>query len=107
MHERRRDERHDRKLEFKVGKGGEFLKATSVNISTRGISCVVSGEVPAMNKLRVSIGLPSGGEARLLECDGVVVRSEPCEGGYSIAIYFLNIDRDGAALIKEYLESTK
>jgi hypothetical protein len=109
MMDRRRDPRYDRELEFGIkGLGGELLRARSVNISTRGLSCVVSHEIPAMSKLKVAMELPfESGQKGRLECEGVVVRSERQEDGdFNIAIYFLSVDRECAALITEYLEES-
>lgn len=106
MTERRRDRRFDRndlKLELTEG-----VTAKSVNISSRGLYCVVDQPIPEFSKLCVRLLLPfNDGDRYKIECEGVVVRSEPTREagitGYNLAIYFLNLDSEKAALIDDFL----
>lgn len=107
MSERRRDSRYDRRLRFHFQNGdADRIAAETINISSRGLYCVVPKPVPAMTKLRVALDLPLGGETKRMECEGVVVRSEKTDdGACRVAIYFLNLDREAAAALERYLLS--
>lgn len=110
MTERRRDERHPRTLRFQVNSGQrDALEAESVNLSTRGLYCLVERYVAPFSKLRVGLDLhgADGGSHRL-DCEGVVVRVEPEAEKpdvkeYRVAIYFLNLPREDAELVARYL----
>jgi len=108
--DRRRDARFDRTVPVRViGDGADGLRAESINISSRGLYCKVSRFVEPFSKLNVVLDLPfiSRGVAKV-ECEGVVVRSEPeIETAglkeYRLAIYFLNLDQGAAELIHSFL----
>ena len=109
MNERRRDPRFLREdVSLTLTDG---VKARSVNISSRGLYCVVDTPIPEFSKLRVCIELPfCDGDRYRIECEGVVVRSDPKrEAGkilYNMAIYFLNLDSERAAVIEDFLDAT-
>lgn len=108
MSERRRDSRYERRLRFHVQDGDAGrIAAETINISSRGLYCIVPKLVPAMTKLKVALELPTGeGNTKRMECEGVVVRSELTDdGACRVAIYFLNLDRDAAAALERYLLS--
>lgn len=106
MNERRRDRRFTRNdLSLTLTDG---VKAQSVNISTRGLYCMTDRPLPEFSKLKVCLELPfSDGDRYRIECEGVVVRSEPQSRApntaYSVAIYFLNLDSERAAVIEDFL----
>lgn len=106
MNERRRDRRYSRDgVTLKLTDG---VRADTVNISSRGLYCVTDHTIPEFSKLRVAIELPlADGDKYKIECEGVVVRAEPHKAGakksYSLAIYFLNLDSERAAVIDDFL----
>lgn len=83
------------------------------NISCSGVLCRMNKNLPLMEKLLVSIELPDGnggGTACSLECEGVVVRTEPfeceCNGAeYQVAIFFTHLGEDARKRISEYVEN--
>lgn len=106
MNERRRDRRYSSEGVVLNLTGG--IKADTVNISSRGLYCVTDQTIPEFSKLRVAMELPlSDGDKYKIECEGVVVRAEPHKAGakksYSLAIYFLNLDSERAAVIEDFL----
>lgn len=108
MDDRRRDSRYERRLRFHVQSGdADRIAAETINISSRGLYCVVPKPVPAMTKLKVALDLPVGdGQTKRMECEGVVVRSEKTDdGACRVAIYFLNLDREAAAMLERFLLS--
>ena len=82
------------------------------NISCSGVLCRMEKSLPIMEKLLVTIELPnhqSGSSPFLLECEGVVVRSEPfeCEQDgteYQVAIFFTRLSDDKRQQIASYVE---
>jgi len=82
------------------------------NISCSGVLCRVDKSLPLMEKLLVTIELPDrrSEESRFsLECEGVVVRSEPveCEQDgeeYQIAIFFTRLGEETRQRIADYVE---
>lgn len=106
MTERRRDRRFPRQDLKLTLTGG--IKAESVNISSRGLYCMVDKPVPEFSKLRVRLELPlSDGDLYNIECEGIVVRSEPQKAAghvsYSLAVYFLNLDSERAKVVEDFL----
>jgi hypothetical protein len=110
MDERRKDPRFERLLDLKVGSPGqEGVSARSGNISRKGLYCTVAEYIEPFSKLTISLALEvPDGTRHQLECDGVVVRTEPEEptaavDEYSIAIYFTDLSPEIAGKIDEYL----
>lgn len=107
--DRRRDERHARTVAVRVAHDADGLRAQSLNISTRGLYCVVPRYVHPFSKLRVALDLPfASGEHATVECEAVVVRVEPdtpspAAKEYRLAVYFLNLDRVDARRIEGFL----
>jgi len=108
MKERRKHERFDRRLSFQVQDTvGERIGAESINLSSRGLYCVVTRPVAAMSKVRVALDLPFSGASERMECEGVVVRSESTDdGAYRIAVYFLHLDADNLRRLERYLSQS-
>ncbi len=110
--ERRRDPRYARSLPIVVHDRADGVRAESINVSSRGLYCRVERYVEPFSKLKVVFELPfPGAEPSAVECDGVVVRVEPEQEtpgvrDYCVAIYFLNLGQEEAALIEEFLAAT-
>ncbi len=111
--ERRRDQRHDRSVPMRVGPdSAEGLRAESINVSTRGLYCKVPRYIQPFSKLKVALDLPCGARGTAtVECQGVVVRVDPDveipgTREYRLAIYFLDLNREGAVVIENFLAET-
>lgn len=111
MKERRRAPRIHAKLamEIKLGSGGS-ASASSINVSANGIYFTSDSYIEPLTKLEITLLLPRTDPRdradREVECEGVVVRTDPDKpvqdtSRYDIACYFTDIaERD-----KETLES--
>jgi hypothetical protein len=109
--ERRSDPRADRGAsQVQAAIPGSTIRHVD-NISCSGVLCRMDRNLPLMEKLLVSIDLPGSdetGDARSLECEGVVVRTEPfvCENDgaeYQVAIFFTHLEDDARQHISEYV----
>jgi CofH subfamily radical SAM domain protein len=109
--ERRREPRFDRRVPVRVAHdSADGLRAESINVSTRGLYCKAPRYVPPFAKLKVALELPfASREAATVECEGVVVRVEPESATpgvreYRLAVYFLDLPRESAELIAQFLD---
>jgi c-di-GMP-binding flagellar brake protein YcgR len=109
--ERRVHPRLDHKLPFNVAVNGYDFSTTTHNISCVGAYCHLEKYIPPFTKISIKLSLPNKCQAdrnAIVECKGVVVRSEDeTGGGFNIAIFF-NQMRDGerkkiAAYINRFL----
>lgn len=104
--ERRREPRYEKELLLELTDG---IVAKTVNISSRGLYCTVKKPIPAFSKIHVSFELPCADGDHRFECEGVVVRvdQDPDNKGefYNVAIYFLNLDKDKAMAVEQYLSA--
>jgi len=82
------------------------------NISCSGVLCRMEKSLPLMEKLLVTLELPDHGSDNTqfsLECEGVVVRSEPvdCEqdgSEYQVAIFFTSLSDEARQHIASHVE---
>jgi c-di-GMP-binding flagellar brake protein YcgR len=109
--ERRVHPRLDHKLPFNVAVNGYDFSTTTHNISCVGAYCHLNKYIPPFTKISVKLSLPNkdcADKSTIVECKGVVVRSEDeTRGGFNIAIFF-NQMRDAqrrkiAAYISQFL----
>ncbi|MBU0547840.1 MAG: PilZ domain-containing protein [Candidatus Omnitrophica bacterium] len=109
--ERRIHPRLEHKLPFNVAVNGYDFSTTTHNISCVGAYCHLDKYIPPFTKISIKLSLPHKARAArntIVECKGVVVRSEDeARGGFNIAIFF-NQMRDGerkkiAAYISQFL----
>ncbi len=94
-------------LSFNIGYEGYDLSAQIINISTSGLLCRLSREVPAMSKIDMALMLPSrlpSGHADAVKISGVVVRNEQDERGFRTAIFFLEISAPHRRKLDAYLK---
>jgi len=109
--ERRREPRFDRSVPVRVAHdSADGLRAESIYVSTRGLYCKSPRYVPPFAKLKVALELSfASRDPATVECEGVVVRVEP-EGEtpsvreYRLAVYFLDLARESAELIAQFLD---
>jgi len=110
--ERRLNPRLDHKLPINMAVNGYDFATTTRNLSCVGAYCHIDKYLPPFTKISVKLSLPvkRGGNPQnaLVECKGVIVRSEDeTKGGFNIAIFFNEIrnqQRKKLALyIKQFL----
>ncbi len=82
------------------------ITAHAVNISASGMYLESNREIPLFRQIAVGIKLP--GIEELIECIGVVVRSEKdsVKDIYQIAIFFQDIEPEDKEKLTEYVERT-
>ena len=107
--ERRSEPRLENNIPVKFcGDIGDMMSETQ-NISRSGAYCRVEKYVAPMTKLKIHLLLknPDTGKksARKISCEGVVVRSEPVDGGggFHLAVFFSDINKRDADYITDYV----
>ncbi|MDD5561274.1 MAG: PilZ domain-containing protein [Candidatus Omnitrophica bacterium] len=105
--ERRIHPRLEHKLPFNVAVNGYDFSTTTHNISCVGAYCHLDKYIPPFTKISVKMSLPHKGQAdrdTIVECKGVVVRSEDeTSGGFNIAIFFNQIRDEQRKKITAYI----
>ncbi|MDD5613454.1 MAG: PilZ domain-containing protein [Candidatus Omnitrophica bacterium] len=88
----------------------DFITET-INISSGGAYCQIDRFIPVMTKLKILMFLPIIGRNRShkIECEGIIVRTEPEYPAddidkYNIAIFFSNIAKKDCAKITSYVK---
>jgi hypothetical protein len=92
-----------------VANGYDFITTTQ-NISCIGAYCNIAKYIPPFTKIRVRLDLPMFGdeglsaENSIVECTGVVVRTEDTPNGtFNIAVFFNKIHDGQRNKISQYL----
>ncbi len=105
--ERRIHPRLEHKLPFNVAVNGYDFSTTTHNISCVGAYCHLEKYIPPFTKISVKLSLPSkihNDRNTLVECKGVVVRSEDeTNGGFNIAIFFNQMRDEQRKKIASYI----
>ncbi len=97
IEERRRAIRIEQSLAFKIGHEDFEVEATTINVSSHGVLCLVEKDIPLMTQLKVALRVPgslsSKTPEKIVKAVGVVVRKErdDLSGKFFIAIYFSKI----------------
>lgn len=108
--ERRRSVRIAEELPFVIGHQGYEIQATSVNISSNGVLCLVDRNIPLMTELQIALSLPVlvqfSSKEKVIKIKGVVVRKEedPVNGKFYIAIYFSDVQQKDQKTLNEFIE---
>ncbi len=107
--ERRKDPRFFGSVPLKIS-GDDFdLVTETKNLSKSGAYCRVNQYIEPMTKLRVQFLLPfkhnNRTVTRKISCGAVIVRTEsaPADGGYSVAIFFNDIEPRDITTLKDYV----
>ncbi len=95
---------HER-VAFSIDGGGREIRTETLNISTAGAYCFTDQFIAPMTKLQLRLELPHSPKPVKIQCEGVVVRSEPVvssaqQGQYHLAVFFSEMserDRDAIA----------
>ncbi len=117
--ERRRAQRVDANLKLKVSVpvGSDSTLAANlqtINISTSGAYFLTDHFIAPMTKLALGLELTVAGPAgappdlALVQCEGLVVRSEPeqptpGQDSYEIAVFFTAMEPEAARILEEHI----
>ncbi len=105
--ERRQHPRLDHKLPVNLAVNGFDFSTSTRNISCVGAYCHLDKYMPPFTKISVKLSLPNKDEVHkstIVECKGVVVRSEDePKGGFSIAIFFNEMRDEQRKKIAHYI----
>jgi hypothetical protein len=115
--ERRRSQRVDANLPLKIfvdgGGQDEAAGLETINISTSGVYFRSGRFFAPMTKLALGLELAVPGdhggdrELALVQCEGLVVRSQPEEetagAEYEVAVFFTWIEAEGQAILEEHI----
>lgn len=106
--ERRKHPRILKALPLKIIANGYDFTTTSQNVSCVGTYCTVDKYIPPFTKLAITLELPNEGSflqsGQLIQCKGIVVRTEDSEDGrFNIAIFFNEIRPNQRNKISQYI----
>lgn len=105
--ERRVYPRLAHKLPLNLAVNGYDFSTLSHNISSVGAYCHLDKYMPPFTKISVKLVLPDKeqvGKSMIVECKGVVVRTEDeASGGFNLAIFFNQIRNDQRRKISQYI----
>jgi c-di-GMP-binding flagellar brake protein YcgR len=105
--ERRVYPRLDHKLPLNLAVNGYDFSTVSHNISSVGAYCHLDKYMPPFTKISVKLSLPNRaqvGKSTIVECKGVVVRSEDeANGGFNLAIFFNEMRNEQRKKIAQYI----
>jgi len=115
--ERRRADRiKDEELSLKIRMSDFDVSTHTINISSSGLYCKVSKDVPIMSRVKLILMIPdpvkSDKETKGVEVEGVVVRGHPViiDGEikhYDVAIFFDSLEPRAEELIAGYIARKK
>lgn len=93
---------------FNIGYDGYDVTASVINISSSGLLCRTSREIPTMSKIDMALVLPSRARtmhAEAIKIKGVVVRNDKDERGYRTAIFFIEISATHRKKLEAYVNN--
>lgn len=108
--DRREHKRIDKEIAFSLSEDGteDRLIVSSQNISLTGVMCYARKSVDLFKKVKLFLMIKEGGEeSKQVECDGVVVRSEPLDDKpniYEVAIAFQDLKKSSRKVLMRYIE---
>jgi hypothetical protein len=87
--ERRRAERFtiQHLIELDYGKE-QFIRASGINISSSGLLCTVEPAVELYTRVFLSLKLPTSTGEEIINCEGIVVRSDQVGSQFTTGISF-------------------
>ncbi len=105
--ERRLHPRLDQQLPLDLAVDGYDFSTTTRNISCVGAYCHLDKYMPPFTKISVKLSLPNkdqSGKNTVVECKGVVVRTEDeADGGFNLAIFFNEVRDEQRKKIARYI----
>ena len=114
MIERRKNIRAKKNIPLKLADTAFDIITETVDISSSGVYCRVTRNLPPMSKIEVVLLIPgkdSNSPTRKIRCKGVVVRTEPAiikyadRAHYNIAIFFTDISKKDQKIAEDYVAS--
>lgn len=114
IEERRKHLRAKKHLPLKIADRAFDIITETVDISSAGIYCRLTRNLPTMSRIEVILVVPTknnGKETKKIKCKGVVVRTEPVilkdveEAHYNTAIFFTEISKKDQKVIESYVGS--
>lgn len=110
MEERRSAPRIAHRIPLAVRARHKSFIVQTKNLSASGAYCAFSHFVAPMTKLQVRLQLEGEGQARAIECHGVVVRVKPPTfrrrtSAYDVAIFFSDLSDGDRAAVARYVLS--
>jgi len=104
LKERRQSPRVKCDFNIEIESQKSDISGHALNISTSGMYLECDNSIPLFREIRVGIKLP--GVDELIECTGVVVRSEkdPKKDCYDVAIFFEDIDVEDKEKLASYID---
>jgi len=107
LKERRLHPRIDHRLPINLAVNGYDFSTSTHNISCLGAYCRLDKYIPPFTKLAIKLSMPNRDQVHkntVVECKGVVVRSEDeVKGGFNIAIFFNEIRDEQRKKITSYI----
>jgi hypothetical protein len=117
--ERRRSQRVDARLRMQLyldreGESGGATELETINLSTTGVYFRSGHFIAPMTKLALGIELevpgdgPGERELALVQCQGLVVRTQPEDESpavkdYEVAVFFTWIEPDGQGILEDHI----
>jgi len=106
--ERRLHPRLEHRLPLEMAVNGYDFNTQTHNLSCVGAYCRINKYMPPFTKVSIRLNLPKNiGQAqkdRVVECQGVIVRSEDGpEGGFNVAIFFNQIQDKERMKLSRYV----
>jgi len=105
--ERRQHPRLEQQLPLDLAVDGYDFSTITRNISSVGAYCHLDKYMPPFTKISVKLSLPSKnqpGKNTVVECKGVVVRTEDeANGGFNLAIFFNEMRDEQRKKIAQYI----
>jgi len=105
--ERRRAERFtiQHLIELDYGKE-QFVRASGVNISSSGLLCTTEPAIELYTRVFLSLKLPSSKGEEIINCEGIVVRSDQDGSQFTTAISFTSFRPEEAEKLVRLLKQT-
>ena len=102
--ERRRYPRITGIFDVEIAHQKSRLITDTINVSASGIYCQCNNPIPLFREIGVNLKIP--GTGKVIDCSGVVVRSEkiPKSSRYSIAIFFIGMLPEEKKFLADYID---
>jgi hypothetical protein len=105
--ERRQYPRIEQRLSLKIAANGYDFATSTQNLSCVGAYCHLTRYIPPFTRVTVKLDLPiisdNAKTDRIVECKGVIVRTEDKAEGFNIAIFFNAITESQRNKIAQYV----
>ena len=114
MIERRKNIRISKHIPLKLEDTAFDVITETVDVSSSGVYCRVTRNLPLMSKIEVMLLVPGRemeSPTKKIRCKGVVVRAEPAilkdadRAHYNIAIFFTDISKRDQKIVEDYVAS--